>query len=93
MRKIPRERITIIIVFFLIALICIWALISPNSYKVTDGIYTIDLLGFCQFDVYDTTILPEVTIVYRCPRVDAIKIWPLPVESPFQGEIEEHINE
>ena len=89
MEKRGREKISIIVGSILIASIILWALISPDSYQVTDGIYTIDLLGLCSFDVYDTTVLPEFTIAYRCPNVDYIKIWPFPVESPWEEDIAE----
>jgi hypothetical protein len=32
-------------------------------------------------------VLPEITIAYNCPRIDTMKIWLLPVEQPWDGEI------
>jgi len=50
-------------------------------------VYSIDVIGLCFFDVYTNNVLPEFTIAYRCPGIDYMKIWPFPVEQPWDGEI------
>ena len=75
----------------LITRIIAWAVLSPGTYKVMDGIYTVDFLGICNFDFYDRSVLPQCTIGFHCPRFDYMKIWPFPIEQPWDGEIIRHV--
>ena len=75
------------VVSSLITLIIAWAIVSPGTYKMMEGIYTVDFLGLCNFDFYDKSVLPEFTVGFRCTRLDYMKIWPFPIEQPWDGEI------
>ena len=50
-----------------------------------DGKFTIDLVGRCFIAIYDKRVMPEVIIGLACPRVDYIKMWPFPIEQPWDG--------
>jgi hypothetical protein len=43
-------------------LIIAWAILSPGTLKVMDGINTIEILGLRNFDFYDNGVLPQFTI-------------------------------
>ena len=44
------------------------------------GQISIKLVARCQIDILDTTLQPVNTILLNCPRVDSIRLWPLPVQ-------------
>ncbi len=71
----------------LITMIIAWAILRPGTYKVKEGIYTIDFLGLCKFDFYDKNVLSQITVRFRYLRFDYMKIWPFPIELPWEGEI------
>ena len=37
----------------------------------------------CHIIIIDTRLQPENTIVGGCPRLDGIRLWPLPIEKPW----------
>ena len=48
--------------------------------KPLAGQISIKLVARCQIDILDTTLQPVNTILLNCPRVDSIRLWPLPVQ-------------
>jgi len=47
------------------------------------GAIKIKLLAGCQIELLDTRLQPVFTVVLACPRVDGIRLFPLPVIQPF----------
>ena len=83
--KIKRTAFTIIFVSLLLLLVG-YAVFSPGTRQVSEGVTTIDILGLCNFDVYDMSAQPQVTIAYRCPGIETIRIWPFPVVASWQAD-------
>ena len=52
---------------------------ARTTYPV-DGVKTLRLVAGCELDIYDTTAQPVRTVALVCPRMDYIRLWPLPVE-------------
>ena len=88
MAKIDKIKRTasIIIFFSLLILLVGYAMFSSGTHQVAEGVTTIDILGLCNFDVYDLSAQPQVTIAYRCPGIETIRVWPFPVIVSWQAE-------
>ena len=87
MAKIDEVKRTASIIIFLVLFTILvgYALFSPGTHQVAEGVTTIDILGLCNFDVYDIRAQPQVTIAYRCPGIETIRIWPFPVVLSWQA--------
>ena len=82
-----KRKASIIIFLALVILLVGYAVISPGTHQVAEGVTTIDILGLCNFDVYDQRAQPQVTITYRCPGIETIRVWPFPVIVSWQAEL------
>ena len=47
------------------------------------GATDIELVSRCKLVYFDTRLQPFNTLVLMCPRVDAIRLWPLPIIQPW----------
>jgi hypothetical protein len=88
MAKFDEIKRTASIVIFLSLLILLvgYAMFSSGTHQVAEGVTTIDILGLCNFDVYDLSAQPQVTIAYRCPGIETIRVWPFPVVMSWKAE-------
>lgn len=81
-----KRKASIIIFLALFILLVGYAAFSPGTQQVAEGVTTIDILGLCNFDVYDLRAQPQVTITYHCPGIQTIRVWPFPVIVSWQSE-------
>lgn len=58
-------------------------LLVARSDRSIPGVTVAKLVAGCQVELYDTTTQPAFTVVLSCPRVDSIRLWPLPFLQPF----------
>lgn len=88
MAKIDEVKRTASIIIFLALFILVagYAVFSTGTQQVAEGVTTIDILGLCNFDVYDQRAQPQVTIAYRCSGIETIRVWPFPVIVSWQAE-------
>lgn len=88
MPKIDEFKRTASIVIFLALFVLVvgYAVFSSGTRQVAEGVTTIDILGLCNFDVYDQRAQPRITITYRCPGIETIRVWPFPVIVSWQAE-------
>jgi hypothetical protein len=61
----------------------IWVLILTQPRRLVEGVWTVKLAG-CYLD-YHT---PIHAVALACPGVDYTRLWPLPVEQPWQEPME-----
>ena len=57
-------------------------LISQSSTPV-EGVLQVRLINRCELDIYDKPLQPFRTVVISCPRMDMIRVWPLPIQHPW----------
>ena len=68
---------------FVITTIQLFSVLSARSYQLTDDAWTTELVADRKlWDVLPPS-QPVRTLVPACPGVDAIRIWPLPVQQPW----------
>ena len=72
----------IILATALITMVLTLALTSRIG-KTIPGVFRIELVNTCQMDFFDTTVQPMRHVIYSCPRMDSIRLWPLPVLQPW----------
>jgi len=70
-----------ILIGFLTPLII--ALAISRVQPILPGATAVKLVAGCQATLMDTRIQPVFTISLDCPRVDSIRLWPLPIIQPF----------
>lgn len=68
---------------FMIAFLLGYGLLSMRTYQPIDGVTALRLIGRCELEYFDTTLQPINTLVLSCPRVDYIRLWPLPIQQPW----------
>jgi hypothetical protein len=72
----------VILVAFLVTLGLVVLIVFQISQPVS-GVKVVKLVADCQLEFYDTTAQPVFTAVLSCPRVDSIRLWPLPILQPW----------
>lgn len=77
--RLRSRRIFLIILLGLI----LAGLIALRTYQRIPGVVAVRLLAGCEVEIYDSSVQPVSTIVLACPRVDSIRLWPLPVLQPW----------
>jgi hypothetical protein len=60
----------------------IGAVVLGRIYEQRPGTFIIELVR-CQVEIYNPPAQPVTTVVFACPRVDAIRFWPIPVVQPW----------
>jgi hypothetical protein len=59
---------------------------ARTTYYMDGSVKSIQLVAGCELDIYDTTLWPVRTVALACPRVDYIRLWPLPIEEMWVGD-------
>jgi hypothetical protein len=68
------------------------AILSSMTSDIMPGATSTTLIGRCELIRLDTRLQPQYTIVLACPRKDMIRLWPLPVQSPwFEDALDIHM--
>jgi len=71
-----------IITIFLIALLTtaqVYSVLAPRTYPLMDGVTAIRLGWGCEVWYFVRPVQPVSTFALACPRMDLIRLWPLPV--------------
>jgi len=69
------KRIGIAIVIVLTGVI----LSTAKTNYTLDGARILPLIGKCEVWILEEPVQPEVTYALACPKIDLIKLWPLPI--------------
>jgi hypothetical protein len=76
---------------FIFALaVFIAGLIHYRSYEIIDGAVGVELVAGCDIWIISPPLQPVKTAALACPDVDLIRLWPLPVKSPWSEDWGEH---
>ena len=82
MNELRDSAITILLVF-VITTIQLFSVLTARSYQLTEDALGHRLVADCElWDVLPPS-QPVRTLVLACPGVDAIRLWPLPVQQPW----------
>jgi hypothetical protein len=75
-------------VFFLafLATVLLMLLLASRISRYESGVTEIKLVAVCQVEFYDIHTQPVFTTVLACPRIDSIRLWPLPFLRPWYEE-------
>ena len=78
-------RDTVLTIFMAALLTMPWAysMLAARTTYYVESVTTIRLVGLFELDYYDNIVQPVRTFVLACPRMDMIRLWPLPVEQPW----------
>jgi hypothetical protein len=77
-----RDNIIILLVLTAVMTIQLLNVMHTRTYQLTENAMALELVANCKlWDIFPPS-QPSRTLVLACPGVDAIKLWPLPVEQP-----------
>ena len=74
------KKVVVAIVLLLVVVVC-WELVTAK--KVVPGATTYWLPMRCELIHFDQRLQPRDTAVLACPGVDMIRLWPLPIVTPW----------
>jgi hypothetical protein len=61
--------------------------LASRTYELIPGVTAMRLIKGCELDFFhDTRLQPVFTVALACPRVDYIRLWPLPIKQPWSEE-------
>jgi hypothetical protein len=61
--------------------------LASRTYQLIPGVTAMKLINGCELDFFhDTSLQPVFTVALACPRVDYIRLWPLPIKQPWSEE-------
>ena len=78
-----------IIPIFLIALLTtvqVYGVLAPRTYQLVDGVTAIRLGRGCEVWYFAQPAQPVSTFALACPRMDLMRLWPLPVMQPWSED-------
>ena len=78
-----RRNVIVFALAFLVTFLLGFGLLTFRIYQPIDGVIALRLFGRCELEYFDTTLQPTNTLVLSCPRMDMIRLWPLPVVHPW----------
>ena len=78
-----RRNVVVFVLSFLITFLLGLGLLTIRIYQPIDGVTALRLVGRCQLEYFDTTLQPINTLVLSCPKMDMIRLWPMPVVHPW----------
>ena len=78
-----RRKVVLFLIFAVIILTLGVGLLASRIHEIVPGAITIELTGRCALIHFDSTLQPVNTLVLACPKMDMIKLWPLPIEQPW----------
>jgi hypothetical protein len=78
-------KIKVFFLAFLVTVLLVLLLASRISRPVS-GVIEVSLVAGCQVEFHDIHTQPVFTTVLACPRVDSIRLWPLPFLQPWYEE-------
>ena len=71
------------ILAFGISLALGYAFLASRTSEGVPGATSLKLVARCELIYFDTRLQPVHTLVLACPRMDMIRLWPLPVQRPW----------
>ena len=77
------RRYIFALLVFLTILVWIGVAIKYRIPEPIPGATDLELVGRCQLTFLDTCLQPFYTVVFGCPRLDPIRLWPFPIKYPW----------
>jgi hypothetical protein len=78
-------KLKVFFLTFLVTALLVLLLASIISRHVS-GVIEVRLIAGCQVEFHDIHTQPVFTTVLACPRIDSIRLWPLPILQPWYEE-------
>ena len=78
-----KRRLLIFSVSFLLTFSLAYSFLLSSKREIIPGAVSIELPGRCEIIQIAQGLQPEFTIVIACPRMDMMRLWPLPVIQPW----------
>jgi len=72
-----------LLLFVLSFLITVAVTTLLMSLRVDSGMVKVLLPAGCQVEYYSRQLQPVETVVFGCPRMDGIRLWPWPIQQPW----------
>jgi hypothetical protein len=66
-----------------LVILCLAIFLVSRVKPLIPGATSAKLVAGCEIAFLDTRLQPAFTVVLACPRVDSIRLWPLPVIYPW----------
>ena len=78
-----KRQVLIFSATFFITLSLAYGFLTLRTEETIPGAVSINLPGRCEIIQFGRELQPVYTIVLACPRMDMIRLWPLPVKKPW----------
>ena len=78
-----KRQVLISSVTFLITLVLAYGFLGHRSVETIPGAISTKLPGACEIIQFGRGLQPIYTLALACPRMDMIRLWPLPVQQPW----------
>ena len=75
-----RDAVILVLVIASLTFLQAYPVMAQRTFQVAEGITAMDLPGNCQIQYYIPPAQPVKTLVLTCPRMDMMRLWPLPVQ-------------
>jgi hypothetical protein len=82
-----KRQILIFSVTFFITINLAYGFLRLRTEEIIPGAVSKKLSGHCEIIQFGRGLQPEYTIALVCPRMDLIRLWPLPVQQPWFEDI------
>ena len=81
-----RDNIIIVLALTAVMTLHLLNVMYSRTYQLTENANSLELVADCKlWDIFPPS-QPSRTLVLACPGVDAIRLWPLPVEQPWDED-------
>ena len=77
------KKLTLLLFAAVIAFAVLYTWLISQSSTPVEGVLQVRLINRCKLDIYDKPLQPFRTVVISCPRMDMIRVWPLPIQHPW----------
>ena len=78
-----KRQVMIFSVTLFITVNLAYGFLVSRTRETIPGAVSTELPGRCEIIQFDRSLQPVYTIALACPRMDMIRLWPLPVQQPW----------
>lgn len=84
-----KQQIPVFSITFLFILGLAFGLLMLRTIGTIPDAISTELPGRCEIIQFGRGLQPVYTVVLACPRMDMIRLWPLPVQQPWFEDMQE----
>jgi hypothetical protein len=75
-----KRRVLFFLVTIFVKITLAFGFLLSRTHLSIPGATDIELLARCELTYFDTRLQPMNTLILACPRMEMIRLWPLPIK-------------